>query len=423
MITRRVFLGGAAAAGAGALLGDSAGAQTQMTDDAQAPAAATPASTEPARRVLVVLQLSGGNDGLNTVVPFANDTYQKARPKLRLEQKEVLALDAETGLHPSLGALRARFDLGELAIVQAVGYPGPSRSHFRSLAIWHNADTIDSAQRSGWLGRTTDVLERRAAESANAAHLATLNLGNSIPFALQREHAPVLTFDGEGSFSLAPDRKYAQGKSAQIEAFRRLCSADVAADGPYAARVRAAASAGLASADRVLECLRAGKSSANYTKGIGGRLATIAKLIDGGLPARVYYATTNGYDTHARQKDAHASLLAQLSGGLDAFQQDLAKSGRDRDVVVLVFSEFGRRLQENGSAGTDHGTCGPVFLLGKSVRGGLVGAAPDLGTLVDQDPKHAIDFRAVYATVLERWLGLPADELVGSGHARLPLFA
>lgn len=423
MITRRHFLGGAAAVGAGALIGDSARAQTQMEGEAQASTPASAASSEPARRVLVVVQLSGGNDGLNTVVPYANDTYQKARPKLRLEKKDVLALDDATGLHPSLAPLRARFDAGELAIVQAVGYPGASRSHFRSLAIWHTADTVDSAQRSGWLGRTTDALERGATQPADGAHLACLNLGNSIPFALQREHAPVLTFDGEDSFSLAPDKKYAQGKKAQLDAFRRLCAADVAADGPYAARVRAAASSGLASADRVLDCLHGGRATANYTKGIGARLATVAKLIDGGLPSRVFYLSTNGYDTHARQKDAHANLLAQLAGGLEAFQQDLAKSGREKDVVVVVFSEFGRRLQENGSAGTDHGTCGPMFVLGKSVRGGLVGAAPDLGVLVDQDPKHHIDFRAVYASVLESWLGLPADELVGSGHARLPLFA
>ena len=409
MITRRGFLG-TSLAGLGAL---SIASRARAQD---AGAAAKPAA-DPSRRILVVVQLSGGNDGLNTVIPFADDVYQKSRPKLAYGEKEVLRLDERTGLHPSMKALHKRFDHGEVAIVQAVGYARANRSHFRSMAIWHSADPDGGAPRTGWLGRTADALDPSGTNPAVAVGLV-----NPMPFALQRSNATVLSFDNEEGFTLAPDKRFTQGKKAQLEAFRALCASAGDAS-TYAERVRATAALGIGSADKLLDCLHAGKNKANYPRGAGSKLAQVARLIDGGQSSRLYYVATGGFDTHARQKDAHAGLLASLSDGIDAFYDDLEACGRAQDVVLVTFSEFGRRLAENGSQGTDHGTCGPMFVVGKGVKGGLVGAAPDLAKLVDQDPVAAIDFRSVYASLVRGWLGLDPAPIVGSGEPLLPLFA
>jgi len=414
MLTRRHFLGTTAAVGAGTLA-----ARWNPALGAAQDAAATPASA-PREKILVVVQLSGGNDGLNTVVPYADETYLKARPKLKYEKQDVLVLDERTGLHPSLKALRARYERGQLAIVQSVGYPGANRSHFRSMEIWHTAEPTETVARTGWLGRAVEELGPGEAATANVA--PALNLGNTLPFALQRAQGSVLSFENEDSFELAADRRYQQGRAAQLAAFKQLCQAPAPA-GTAVARVRAVTAASLGSAQHVLDRLHSGRNQSNYGRGLAARLGTIARLIDGGLAARVYYTSAGGYDTHARQKDAHANLLRALSEGLEAFLADLEQSGRAEDVVVLVFSEFGRRVAENGSQGTDHGTSGPVFVLGPRVRGGLYGSAPDLSAGPERDPPFKTDFRAVYASLLEGWLGLPAERVVGPGHAPLALFA
>ncbi|MBK7874985.1 MAG: DUF1501 domain-containing protein [Planctomycetes bacterium] len=412
MLDRRGFLG-TSIAGLG-VLGLASRARAQEGSASSTPPAS---SGDPSRRILVVVQLSGGNDGLNTVVPYADDAYQKARPKLAYGAKDVLRIDDGTGLHPSMKALHARYGLGQVAIVQAVGYARPNRSHFRSMAIWHSADTEDGAPRTGWFGRTADALDAQGADPAIAVSLAS-----PTPFALQRASAPVLSFDNEEGFTLQPDKRFTQGKKAQVEAFRKLC-APVAESATYADRVRATAASGIGSADKLLDCLHAGKNRSNYPRGAGTKLAQVARLIDGGQATRLYYVTTGGYDTHARQKDAHAGLLASLSDGIEAFFDDLEASGRAQDVVLVTFSEFGRRLAENGSQGTDHGTCGPMFVVGPGVKGGLVGEAPDLAALVDQDPVARIDFRSVYASVVQSWLGLDATPITGAGRPLLPLFA
>ncbi len=422
MITRRRFLGSSVALGAGALLARDL-ARAQELQDAQ-PAA--PASD--AARVLVVVQLSGGNDGLNTVVPYADDIYQKARPKLRIDAKDVLALDDHTGLHPSMTALRKRYDAGQVAIVQAVGYPKQDRSHFHSMAIWHRGDPQDHAQRAGWLGRALDSMEANGARAPEGGERG-LSMSNAVPFALAREHAPVLAFDGGESLTLAADRRFQQGRAAQLDTFRRLCQPSTSPPSTsggasaYVDLVRATAAAGLQAAERVRDCLDAGRNQVEYPRGFGAKLAQVARLIDGCLGARVYYANHSGFDTHARQKDAHANLLRAFSDGIDAFYSDLEKSGRAREVVVLAFSEFGRRLAENGSQGTDHGTCAPVFLIGPGVKGGLHGEAPDLAQLQDRDPLHRVDFRSVYASVLERVLGVAPERILAPAAPALELFS
>jgi uncharacterized protein (DUF1501 family) len=421
MITRRGFLQGSfAAVGVGAMAPDWITASRAQKQDA---AAGAPSSDG---RILVVVQLSGGNDGLNTVVPYADDLYHKARPNLRIDTKEVLKLDDHVGLHPSLKALHARFDKGEVAVVQGVGYPNPNRSHFRSMAIWHAGDPVEGVGRTGWLGRAADSIG--AIDAAGTAPALLVHLGTSVPFALRRAHAPILAFDSEDAFALQPDKRFPNGKAAQSEAFRKLCESEAAASAEhhdqraYAEVLRATTASGLASADEVMACLNKTKNEVTYPNGFAKRLALIARMIGSGMKSRVYYVAQGSYDTHARQREAHASLLGAFSEAVDLFYQDLAKQNRAQDVVLISFSEFGRRVAENGSAGTDHGTAGPMFVVGPGVKGGVVGAPPDLEHLIDQDPKFGVDFRSVYATVLADWMKVPSAPVIGGEFAKLPLF-
>ncbi|HET6203179.1 MAG TPA: DUF1501 domain-containing protein [Planctomycetota bacterium] len=369
-------------------------------------------ATDPGGRILVVVQLSGGNDGLNTLVPYADDLYHKARPTLRVDPKDVLRLDDRAGLHPSLAPLRARYDKGEVAVVQGVGYPNPDRSHFRSMEIWHTARVEGPLPRAGWLGRFADA--------ASGPPTLLVHFGSPLPYALEREAGTALAFDGPDAFSMAGDRRFPQDRDEQLAAFRKICDCG---GGPasYAEVVRATAASALASAEEVKECVAKGSNKANYPA--GQRLPLVARMIGGGMRTRIYYATVYGFDTHANQKGLHGNLLGQFASSVDAFFQDLEAIGRAKDVVLLAFSEFGRRVAENGSGGTDHGTAGPVFLVGPRVKGGLIGEPPNLADLVDGDPKFGIDFRSVYASVLRDGLGADPVAALGGEFAPVPLFA
>ncbi|MCI0587330.1 MAG: DUF1501 domain-containing protein [Planctomycetes bacterium] len=405
-IDRREFLRGAfAAVGVGAAVPSVFARALRFQE--------TRSATDPSGRILVVVQLTGGNDGLNTVVPFADDLYHKARPNLRIETKDVLRLDDRVGLHPALAPLKGRFDKGEFAIVQGVGYPNPDRSHFRSMEIWHSARVEGPLPRAGWLGRVAD--------GAGAPPTLLVHLGTPLPFALEREAGSVLAFDGVDAFSMAGDRNFPQDRDAQLEAFRKICECRSPGPGSYAEVVRATASSALASAEEVKACLGRGQNKATYPS--GQRLALVARMIAGGMKTRLYYASVSGFDHHANQKGAHSNLLGQGASSIDAFFQDLEAAGRAKDVVVMAFSEFGRRVEENGSGGTDHGTSGPVFLFGPGVKGGLHGAPPNLGDLADGDLKFAIDFRSVYAAVLRDWLGADPAAALGGEFAPVPVFA
>jgi uncharacterized protein (DUF1501 family) len=434
VITRRQILTSSiAAAGVGALSRIGRGQDQKAGADA-------PAGAPNPDRILVVVQLSGGNDGLNTVVPWADDLYHKARPTLRIEPEKTLKLDDHVGLHPGMKALHKRFGEGHVAVVQGVGYPNANRSHFRSMEIWHTAEPESTVAHAGWIGRCADCVDASVSKPA-----LIVNLGAMAPFALHRAQAPVLAFENEEAFSLAPDRRFPKSKDALAAAFRKLCApvakepvADVSgasaasaasmasarSTSSYAQVVRATAASAMASADEVLTKVSKTKSDANYPRGGGGlgqRLSLIARMIAGGMSTRVYYAQLGGFDTHARQRDAHANLLTHFSDAVDAFFDDLEKLGRAKDVVLVSFSEFGRRVDENGSAGTDHGTAGPMFVVGPSVRGGLYGAPPDLGNLVDQDPVFGVDFRRVYATLLRGWLDVAPVPVLGGEFATLPI--
>ncbi len=405
-LDRREFLRGAfAAVGVGAAV-PSVFARALRSQE-------TRAAADPSGRILVVVQLTGGNDGLNTLVPYADDLYHKARPNLRIETKEVLRLDDRVGFHPALAPLKGRFDKGEVAVVQAVGYPDPDRSHFRSMEIWHSARVEGPLPRAGWIGRFAD--------GADAPPTLLVHLGTPLPFALGREGGSALAFDGPDAFTMAGDRMFPQDREAQLDAFRKICECPSPGPGSYAEVLRRTAASALASAEEVKSCLGRGQNKATYPS--GQRLPLIARMIAGGMKSQVYYASVSSFDHHANQKGPHGNLLGQGASSIDAFFQDLEAAGRAKDVVLMAFSEFGRRVAENGSGGTDHGAAGPVFLVGPGVKGGLHGPPPNLGDLVDGDLKFAIDFRSVYAAVLRDWLGADPAAALGGEFAPVPVFA
>jgi uncharacterized protein (DUF1501 family) len=357
-------------------------------------------------RVLVIIELSGGNDGINTVVPFADEGYAQHRRVLRLPKGRLLRVNDQVGLHPALRGAAALLEGGRLAIVQGVGYPNPNRSHFESMAIWQTARLHDPAhQPAGWIGRALDAVPPTAENAVGPLYIGD----GAAPLAFKgRRVTPAAVHRLEDAVlrEPAPPRPdVAEGAGDGLAAFVRRATLDA-----YAT------SAALASAAR-----GKGGSNAYPATGLADRLRLVARLLRAGVGARIFYATQSGYDTHYDQLDTHADLLAELGGALKAFLDDLAVARLAEQVLVLAFSEFGRRVQENGTRGTDHGTAGPVFLAGPAVRAGLVGATPSLTDLVDGDVKMGVDFRRVYATLLEDWLGLPARAVPGDPIERLPL--
>jgi uncharacterized protein (DUF1501 family) len=378
--------------------------------------ARTARSAEPARdsRVLVVIQLDGGNDGINTVVPFADDGYAKNRTALRLSADRLHKVTKEVGLHPAMGDAAKLLESGRLAIVQGVGYPNPSRSHDVSMAIWHSGnvklprnDGYNPEIRAalGWIGRALDEDRKPADGSPRAAFVGSgalppaLRGRRSVASAMTRPEDSVLTLPAAAK--AAPE----SNRGEDLAAFVRRSTLDA-----------------YATSDRMAAVLGTEDKAARYpATGLAGRLRVIARLIKGGSGTRVYYTSQSSYDTHATQLAPHANLLSELSGALKAFLDDLAAAKLAERVLVLCFSEFGRRVRENGSAGTDHGTAGPVILAGFSVRAGLVGDTPTLLDLEDGDLKTTVDFRRVYAGVLEGWLGLPSKPALGEAFKPLQL--
>jgi uncharacterized protein (DUF1501 family) len=380
--------------------------------------AQTARAAEPERdgRILVVVQLDGGNDGINTVVPFADEGYAKYRTVLRLSADRLLKIDQEMGLHPAMGDAAKLLESGCLALVQGVGYPNPSRSHFKSMAIWQSAnvnlpkeDVVDVESKAvyGWIGQSLDEGRKPADGSPAAQYVGSgsmpvaLRSRRSVASAITRPEDSVLTLKG-GATSAAEER----GRGEDLASFVRRSTLDA-----------------YATSERMAAVLRAEDQGASYpATGLAGRLRVIARLIKGGGGTRVFYTSQGSYDTHFVQLQYHPVLLSELSGALKAFLDDLAAAQLAERVLVLCFSEFGRRVAENGSQGTDHGTAGPVLLAGPGVRAGLIGEAPKLLDLQDGDLKMTTDFRRVYAGVLEDWLGLPSKTTLGGDFEKLPLF-
>lgn len=371
----------------------------------------------PEERVLVVLQLAGGNDGLNTVVPASMGEYYDARPGIAVPAREALALgSAGVALHPGLAPLKDLYDDGVVSIVQGVGYPNPNRSHFASMDIWHTA--TESARGPGWLGRYFDN------ECAGAPRPELgVALGDETPLAMQGRTVRPVTFDDAGSF------EWRAGRRSKIlaDSYARVMDSGeapgVGRDSSAAYLMRTALDARLVGA-RITAATNSDPLSPYPKSPLANQLKTVAAMIRAGLPTRVYYVSLGGFDTHAGQggvNGRHAQRLGELAGALAAFVRDLRASGDSGRVLTMVFSEFGRRVSQNASGGTDHGAAAPMFLVGEMVRPGLAGAHPSLSDLDEGDLKYSIDFRRVYAGVLRDWMGTDAAAILGAGHRPVAL--
>ncbi len=362
--------------------------------------------------ILVVVQLTGGNDGLNTVVPYADPLYVKARPTLKHTADKVLNLEQGLGLSPALSGFHKLWEASQLAIIQGVGYAQPNRSHFESMDIWHKA-TASSTEKYGWLGR--------CAPEIGGAGDGVLHIGDGEP--------PLAVY---GATGYAPSMRSIQDfqlkTGAGAEGDRRRAAVESLAETSEGSDdllcfVQSSAKQSFASAARIREVAAEYKTGVKYPETpLAQRLKLIAQLIDAKLPQRVYYVSLDGFDTHAAQALSHGQLLGTLSSAMESFHADLKEHGHDERVTGFVFSEFGRRVAENGSQGTDHGTAAPVFLTGASVKGGLHGAHPSLANLDDGDVKFHTDFRSVYATVLQDWLGVAPNKVLAEPYPTLPVW-
>ena len=349
--------------------------------------AATPTADS---RKLVVIQLSGGNDGLNTVIPFADANYAKHRRTLRIDTDKVLRLNDSLGLHPAMQSAADLYHAGRLAIIPGVGYPNPNRSHFESMAIWHSGrpDAPNQQAEFGWLGRAADDWRRSGTSAADAIFVGDA----SMPKAILGRKSVAIALDSEQDLRLA-----LPGSSTHKPEPGNDLSAFVSStiDSSFAAALKLAESSKTSEAEL----------SIYPTTRLGQRLKLIAKLLRMDLGAPIFYVDQPGYDTHSAQSYGHERLLRELSAGLKSFLDDLQQCGLVSQVTILAFSEFGRRAAENDSAGTDHGTAGPVFLAGAGIQPGLHGQYPSLADLDSEgDLIATTDFRSIYASILSDWL-------------------
>lgn len=358
-------------------------------------------------RILVVVEQTGGNDGLNTVVPYRSDAYYRARPTIAIPRAQVLALDDDIGLHPSLVGLRKVWDAGQLAIVQGCGYPNPERSHFKSMEYWHTA-TPHVPEPDGWVGRFADA--RWPASEQNLI----VNLAERQSFAVEsRLHAPIVFQD--------PDRFVRAAGADQAPVYASLLERDDAEGRSELAFLRQISRTAARSSGRVREAIEAYSTPISYgSQSQAASLATdlrnVAALIEAGFETRLFYVNMSGFDTHVSQVQNQRPLLMYVGDALEAFLKDLRRIGRAGDVAVMMFTEFGRRVDENRSGGTDHGTATPVYVLGETVRGGLYGEYPSLERLdANGDLVMSVDFRRVYATLIERWMGHADSESILRG--------
>ncbi len=343
-------------------------------------------------RVLVVVQLDGGNDALNTVVPFADPEYANLRPRLKQDPKQLVKLNDSLGLHRALQPLGKLWEGEQLAVVPGVGYPNPNRSHFRSMAIWQTARFEEEEIRAsyGWLGQALD-----------AGGGESCVVSSEIPQAVRGRRAAAVSLTRAEDLVLtdAASAKAAIGSTSQ--------------DDDLLSFVRRQATDATTSAEKVAAMTR-DKSDASYpTSALGQKLQLVARMLKASSAARVYYTAQGGYDTHAQQANAHFFLLSEFANAVAAFFADLGAAKLSDRVALLAFSEFGRTISENDSAGTDHGTAGCVFVAGGSVKGGVHGTSPSLTDLVQGEPKMTTDFRRVYAATLSDWLNLPTTGLGG----------
>lgn len=359
----------------------------------------SPARVMAGNKVVVILQLSGGNDGLNTVIPYRNDLYYKARPRLGIVRDKALSLTDETGLHPALTAFKELYDDGSLGILNNVGYPNPDRSHFRSMDIWHTASQSTEYWNQGWVGRYLDAQCKGCDKPTQA-----IEIDDVLSLALKGENI-------KGIAVKDPRRLYG---TANEKFFREVMKnhTDEPGEQPVDYLYKTMAET-LSSADYIFQQSRLHPSNAEYPKtDLGNSLKTIASLIYSEINTKVYYVSLGSFDTHINQEAQQQRLFTEMNDAVKAFTKDLKEQHRFEDVLLFTFSEFGRRVEQNASGGTDHGTANNMFLVSGGLKQkGVLNAMPDLSALNEGDLKYQVDFKNVYATILKKWLNAN-DEVI-----------
>lgn len=364
-------------------------------------------------KTLIVVQLSGGNDGLNTVIPYSNPLYKQVRPTIGLAPADYLPIDDNLALHAEMKRLKGRFDNGEVAIIENVGYPNPNRSHFRSMEIWQTA-IPEKYEPSGWVGRYLDATCCGTGERNIVTSTEAFNIGGSLPLAFWTTHVMVPTIGSVQQFQFQTDGEYPDDRQNQLDSIARIYSQS-SSSREYDDYVRSIGKSALDTSEKIQQVARTYQPQAQYSNDqFSQNMKMIGQLMKSDLGTRLYYVALGGFDTHARQARTQAQLLKNLSEGVDAFMTDMEAQGRGDDVLIMAFSEFGRRVQQNGSDGTDHGTAAPMFVVGHAVKGGIHGKPPDLQDLDNGDLKFDIDFRSVYAGVLDNWLDTNAEDVLGA---------
>jgi uncharacterized protein (DUF1501 family) len=405
-------------------------ADTFSALQSQAADAATQIVTGKDATILVVLQMAGGNDGLNTVVPYANDYYHNARPRIGQTADKVLKLNGDIGFHSAMTGFKNLFDSGNLAVVQGVGYPNPNRSHFRSTEIWQTASDSEAIEKYGWLGRYFDNA------CAGADPTVGVAVGRQLPEAFFAKTPKGICFDNPQNYRFMSPERPLPGQTDMTEAaYEKLnettmISPDTDSGASIGSLPAGMPMQGGKAVDFIERTAMDAQISSDEVRGIAARvqnqatypnsafansLKLVAKLIGGGLPTRIYYVSQGGYDTHTNQIATQQRLLADLGDSLKAFVDDMKAQGNLQRVLVMTFSEFGRRVNENANGGTDHGAAAPMFFVGNKVKAGLLGRNPSLAPqdLFQGDIKYNVDFRQVYAGILEDWLKTKSAPILG----------
>ncbi len=386
------------------------GVSTVLPDFLIRSALAAPAQKS-APRVLVVIEMSGGNDTLSTLIPYSNKAYVEGRKDTRIPENEIIKLDAELGFHPRLKGFKELLDEGQLSILPGVGYPQPNYSHFSSMDIWHMADQRGRCPDvpHGWVGR---AIESGFAEKSRPILAVAVGAEKSPP-ALKGPRHSGISFKQADTFQYTGD----QGDAERAALYKRLHDEPVARPGENIDFLTRTALAANASSEEIRRLAGAYRPKVEYPKtNLARNLRAIAGLISGGLGTRIYYTMQGGYDTHADQRKRHDNLLGEMNDAVFAFQKDLGQQGLDERVLTFTFSEFSRNLKENGSRGTDHGHAGAMFCFGTKIKPGMRGAYPSLEDIYQVRNgalKHNMDFRSLYATMLEKWLGIPSEPVLG----------
>jgi uncharacterized protein (DUF1501 family) len=410
--------------------------KTFFTMDAMAADAAIQTATGKDHPILVVLQMAGGNDGLNTVIPYSDAAYYSARPVIGIKPDSVLKLNDHIGLNPNLAGLRSLYDQGHLAVIQGVGYPNPNRSHFRSTEIWQTASDAAHNEPYGWLGRYFDSCCKGEDPTVGVA------IGNQVPQAFASPNPTGVAFSRPDQYRWVNNERGMEADSSEA-LYRHLnqpedgqettpemnagasigtINGDPAHSGGTLDFVKRTALDAQLSSDKIREVAAKSPASVSYPRsGVADNLSLVARMIAGGLPTRVYYVSQGGYDTHTNQAGTHDRLMKELDEALTAFCKDLQAQGNFNRVMLMTFSEFGRRVTQNANNGTDHGAAAPMFVLGGGVKPGLHGNQPSLSSLNSGDLIYNVDFRSIYATVLEKWMKVPSQKVLAGRFPMLPV--